>query len=222
MKAKKSLQILGKEIEPGVRSQILLPMPKLYDGSPLYSHVHVINGHKPGPTLCLIAALHGDELNGIEIIRTVLKSKQLNNLKNLNGTIIAAPIVNIYGFLYQQRYLMDRRDLNRSFPGSSTGSLAGRTANLFYNEIFQKSDFLIDFHTGSLHRSNLPQVRATLSLVAVSIPSKPGEELISKIIGPLADCNKSTPAQLSPITFTALIAASLSALVIFTSDVVPP
>lgn len=167
MKTNNCIEIHGTVVEPGVRKEILLPMPKLYDGSPLYSHVHVLNGSNPGPTLCLMAALHGDELNGVEIIRQILKSKSLNNLKKLNGTIIAAPIVNIYGFLYQQRYLMDRRDLNRSFPGSSKGSLAGRTANLFYREIFQKSNFLIDFHTGSLYRSNLPQVRAKLSSHAV-------------------------------------------------------
>lgn len=167
MKTNNGIEILGKVIEPGVRSQILLPMPKLYDGSPLFSHIHVLNGYNPGPILCLIAALHGDELNGIEIIRKVLKSNQLKNLKKLNGTIIAAPITNIYGFLYQQRYLMDRRDLNRSFPGSSVGSLAARTADLFYQEIFKKSNFLIDFHTGSLHRSNLPQIRAKLSNNAV-------------------------------------------------------
>lgn len=167
MKTNNVIKILGEVIEPGVRREIVLPMPKLHDGSPLNSHVHVLNGCKPGPTLCLIAALHGDELNGVEIIRKVLKSKQLNNLSKLCGAIIAAPIVNIYGFLYQQRYLMDRRDLNRSFPGSSKGSLASRTANLFYNEIFKKSDYLIDIHTGSLHRSNLPQVRAKLSSKSV-------------------------------------------------------
>lgn len=162
MRYNNSINILGEVIEPGVRKEILLPMPKLYDGSPLYSHIHVLNGSKPGPTLCLTAAIHGDELNGIEIIRKVLKSKQLKNLNKVYGAIIAAPIVNIYGFLYQQRYLMDRRDLNRSFPGNSKGSLAGRTAYLFYKEIFQKCNCLIDFHTGSLHRSNLAQVRAKL------------------------------------------------------------
>lgn len=163
MKYTNRIEILGKVVEPGVRSEILLPMPKLYDGSPLHSHVHILNGRLPGPILCLTAAIHGDELNGIEIIRKVLKSKQLKNLNHLRGAIIAAPIVNIYGFLYQQRYLMDRRDLNRSFPGSSKGSLAGRTAHLFYNEIFRKCNCIIDFHTGSLHRSNLPQVRAKVS-----------------------------------------------------------
>lgn len=163
MKTNNTITILGEKIEPGVRKEILLPMPELYDSSPLFSHIHVLNGKKPGPTLCLAAALHGDELNGVEIIRKVLKSKNIKDLNHLNGAIIAAPIVNIYGFLYQQRYLMDRRDLNRSFPGSSEGSLAARIANLFYQEVFQKSDCIIDLHTGSLHRANLPQVRAKLT-----------------------------------------------------------
>ena len=144
MKHNNTLEILDVIIPPGTRQEILFPMPKLYDGSPLYSHLHVLNGANPGPTLCLTGAIHG----------------RLKNLKNLNGAIIAAPIVNIYGFLYQKRYLMDRRDLNRSFPGTKKGSLASRTANLFFTEIFKKSDYLIDFHTGSQHRSNLPQIRA--------------------------------------------------------------
>lgn len=167
MKTTQTLTIMGEVIAPGERKEILMPIPKLYDGSPLYSHIHVLNGGNPGPVLCLAAALHGDELNGIEIINRVLQSRQLSNLKNLYGAIIAVPVVNVYGFLYQQRYLMDRRDLNRSFPGSSNGSLAGRTANLFYNEVFKKCTHIIDFHTGSLHRSNLPQVRAKLNNEAI-------------------------------------------------------
>lgn len=154
------IHILDEVIAPGERKEILVPMPKLYDGSPLYSHVHVINGKNPGPTLCLIGALHGDELNGIEIIRTVLKSKRIS--EEINGALIAIPVVNVHGVLYQQRYLLDRRDLNRSFPGSEQGSLAARVANLFYSEIIQKCTHLIDLHTGSLHRDNLPQVRASL------------------------------------------------------------
>jgi predicted deacylase len=163
MKIKQPLTIMGEVVAPGERKEILMPIPKLYDGSPLYSHIHVLNGGNPGPVLCLAAALHGDELNGIEIINRVLQSRQLNNLKRLNGAIVAVPVVNVYGFLYQQRYLMDRRDLNRSFPGSQKGSLAARTANLFYHEVFKKCTHIIDFHTGSLHRSNLPQVRAKLN-----------------------------------------------------------
>ena len=153
------INIFGNTINPGERKEILLPMPSLYDGSPLYSHIHVINGKKPGPVLCLTAAIHGDELNGVEIINKVLSSKKL---KDINGTLIAVPVVNVYGFLYQQRYLMDRRDLNRFFPGDSRGSLASKIANLFYENVFKQSTHIVDFHTGSLHRVNFPQIRAVL------------------------------------------------------------
>ena len=151
--------ILGEIIKPGERREVLMPMPKLYDDSPLFSHIHVINGLKPGPVVTLISTLHGDELNGIEIIRKIIKSK---SLKDLNGTLIAIPIANVQGFLYQQRYLMDRRDLNRSFPGSEDGSLASRIAHLFFKEVVIKSSHIIDFHTGSLCRSNLPQIRGNI------------------------------------------------------------
>jgi predicted deacylase len=151
--------ILGEVVKPGEHKEILMPMPKLYDGSPVFSHIHVINGLKPGPVLTLIAAVHGDELNGIEIIRKIIK---LKILKELSGCLIAIPIANVLGFLYQQRYLMDRRDLNRSFPGSEHGSLAARIAHLFYKEVVVKSTHIIDLHTGSLYRSNLPQIRANI------------------------------------------------------------
>ena len=147
-------------IKPGQRHTVHLPMPKLYDWTPLTMPVHVIRGKKPGPTLCLTAAIHGDEVNGIEIIRRLLKKPVL---KKIAGTLIAIPIVNVYGFLYQDRYLMDRRDLNRSFPGSKKGSLASRLAHLISSEIITKSTHQIDLHTGSLYRTNLPQIRADFS-----------------------------------------------------------
>jgi len=121
--------------------------------------VHVIHGKREGPVLFLSAALHGDEINGVEIIRRVLKHRSLSRLK---GTLIAVPIVNVYGFLYKSRYLPDRRDLNRSFPGSQQGSMASRTANLFLTEIVSKCSHGIDLHTGAIHRDNLPQVRALM------------------------------------------------------------
>lgn len=154
------IKILDEVIKPGERKNILMPMPNLYDGTPMFSSIHVINGKKPGPVLCLMGAVHGDELNGVAIIRKFLKSKKINNI---NGTIIAVPIVNIYGFLYQQRYLMDRRDLNRTFPGSGSGSLASRVAHLFFHEIVVKCTHIIDFHTGAASRINLPQIRSTLN-----------------------------------------------------------
>jgi uncharacterized protein len=154
------ISINGEEIMPGESRVMMLPMPKLYNWTPMHMPVHVIRGKQPGPTLCVTAAIHGDEVNGVEIIRRLLQKKVLKKLK---GSLIAAPIVNLYGFLNQDRYLMDRRDLNRSFPGSSRGSLAGRLAHLIMKDLVADSTHLIDLHTGSLHRSNLPQIRANLA-----------------------------------------------------------
>src|SRR5688572_4525195 len=119
------IEIAGSRIKRGSRACLMLLMPKLYDWTPLTMPVHVLAGGRPGPVLCLTAAVHGDEVNGIEIIRRIIRKI---NPKRLSGTVIAIPIVNIYGFLNQTRYSMDRRDLNRSFPGSTTGSLASRFA----------------------------------------------------------------------------------------------
>ena len=121
--------------------------------------VHIISGKTSGPRLFISAAIHGDEINGVEIIRRLLK---LPALKKLRGTIIAVPIVNVHGFINHSRYLPDRRDLNRSFPGSEKGPLASRLANIFMQEIVSKSTHGIDLHTGAIHRSNLPQIRANL------------------------------------------------------------
>ncbi|MCF6765822.1 M14 family metallopeptidase [Thiotrichales bacterium 19S3-7] len=150
------LEINQQKIALGERKIINLSMPQLYDCTPMLMPVHVIRGKKAGPILCLSAAIHGDELNGIEIIRRILRH---NLLKQLKGTLVAIPIVNMYGFLYQDRYLMDRRDLNRVFPGSEKGSLASRLAHLIATEIISKVTHSIDLHTGSMHRINLPQIR---------------------------------------------------------------
>ncbi len=153
------LTIHGQKIAPGEKKIILIPMPSLYDSTPLMMPVHVLCGRRAGPTLCLTAAIHGDEVNGIEIVRRILKKKLVNRL---SGTLIAIPIMNMYGFLYQDRYLMDRRDLNRAFPGSQKGSLASRLAYIIAHEIINKSTHCIDLHTGSLYRSNLPQIRTNI------------------------------------------------------------
>ncbi|MDH3661941.1 MAG: succinylglutamate desuccinylase/aspartoacylase family protein [Alphaproteobacteria bacterium] len=122
--------------------------------------IHVVHGRQDGPTLFVSAAVHGDELNGVEIIRRLLK---LSRLRRLRGTLIAAPVVNVYGFISGIRYLPDRRDLNRSFPGSAGGSLAAQLANLFMREIVGRSTHGIDLHTGAIHRTNFPQIRADLT-----------------------------------------------------------
>lgn len=145
----------------GEKKTLFLPMPSLYDCTPITMPVHVIRGTKPGPCLCVTAAIHGDEVNGVEIVRRLIKK---NVLKHIAGTLIAIPIVNVYGFLYQDRYLMDRRDLNRSFPGSPKGSPASRLAHLISTEILPHATHCIDLHSGSLQRTNLPQIRADLDM----------------------------------------------------------
>ena len=122
--------------------------------------VNVLVGRRPGPTLLVGAAIHGDEINGVEIIRRLLRHPSLSRLR---GVLLAIPVVNVHGFLNQTRYLPDGRDLNRSFPGSSTGSLASRVADKFVDGVLSRCDYAIDLHTGSRHRTNLPQIRIDLS-----------------------------------------------------------
>lgn len=152
---------VGKqEVEPGTRKTIELAVAELYTHTHLNMPVHVVNGRRDGPTLFLTAAIHGDELNGVEIIKRVLRR---DVLKSLRGRILAVPIVNVFGFIEQSRYLPDRRDLNRSFPGRGSGSLAARLAHLVAVEIVAKANYGIDLHTGPVDRTNLPHVRADLS-----------------------------------------------------------
>lgn len=157
--ANQPVEIGGQRILPGETKQIKLEMPPLYTSTNMSIPVYVKCGKRAGPTLFVSAAIHGDELNGIEIVGRLIHAKAIEKLR---GTLIAVPMVNVYGVLNQSRYLPDRRDLNRSFPGSRKGSLAGRLANLFFKEIVTKCDFGIDLHTGAIHRSNLPQIRADL------------------------------------------------------------
>ena len=156
---KNELVIGGVTVSPGETHRIDLPVVHLYTGTEMAIPVYVQRGKKPGPTMFVCAAIHGDELNGIEIISRLISSRAL---KSLRGTLIAVPVVNVYGVLEQSRYLPDRRDLNRSFPGSSKGSLAARMAHVFLDEIVSKCDYGIDLHTGAINRSNLPQIRANL------------------------------------------------------------
>lgn len=158
------IKIFDQEIQPGKQAIVRIPAPKLYNYTPVFLPVYVLHGEKPGPVLCITAALHGDEVNGTETIRRLLKKPLL---PFLSGTIIALPVVNIYGFLFQDRYLPDRRDLNRSFPGSGTGSLASRFARLLGQIVFSNVTHCIDLHTGSFHRTNFPQVRVDAGIPAV-------------------------------------------------------
>lgn len=159
MEKNKPITIGGVVVKPGQRVSINLPIANLYTSTSLNMPVKVLCGRRAGPVVFVSAAIHGDELNGVEIIRRLLKRKALRSLK---GTLIAVPIVNVHGFIDQSRYLPDRRDLNRSFPGSAKGSIASRLANTFLKEVVFKSEFGIDLHTGAIDRANLPQIRANL------------------------------------------------------------
>jgi len=158
------INIGGITIRPGTHVDLELPAASLYTQTPLEIPVHVIHGKKKGPCLFVIAGIHGDEINGVEIIRRLLRSSKFRGLK---GTLIAVPIVNVYGFVSLSRYLPDRRDLNRSFPGSERGSLASRLANVLITEIISKCTHGIDLHTGSIHRNNLPQIRVNLDIPGI-------------------------------------------------------
>jgi len=160
-------------VQPGTRKSIELPIPSFYTHTSASMPVHVIHGRKAGPCLLICAAIHGDEINGVEIIRRILANRTVNSIK---GTIIAIPIVNVFGFVSQSRYLPDRRDLNRSFPGSRHGSMASRLANILMTEIVDKCTYVIDIHTGAVARENLPQIRACLK-------GQPETEAIARAFG---------------------------------------
>jgi uncharacterized protein len=146
----------GKQIATGTRATVELEVSVLANSTRMNLPVHVVHGEKLGPVFFISGVVHGDEIQGVEIVRRILASAEL---KNLSGTLLAVPIVNSFGFLNHSRYMPDRRDLNRSFPGSDRGSLASLLADLFFNEVVLRSSCGIDFHTAALHRTNLPQIR---------------------------------------------------------------
>ena len=153
------LVLLGEEIPPASTQRLAWSATELFEGVPVSTPVLVVNGARPGPTLCLTAAVHGDELNGIEIVRRVLHDIEPGKL---SGAVIGVPIVNVQGFRRGSRYLPDRRDLNRYFPGNPRGSAAARIAHALFTDIVAHCDALVDLHTGSFERANLPQIRADL------------------------------------------------------------
>ena len=157
---REKLVILGAEVPPNTSTRLAWSPQVSISGLALPTPVLVINGANPGPTLCLTGAIHGDELNGIEVVRRVMYDI---SPEEFNGTLIGIPIVNLQGFQRGSRYLSDRRDLNRYFPGEENGSLASRIANSLFTEVILHCEYLIDLHTGSLRRTNLPQIRANMS-----------------------------------------------------------
>ncbi|ART62036.1 succinylglutamate desuccinylase/aspartoacylase family protein [Kushneria marisflavi] len=157
--ARDAFLLAGEKVLPGQRRQIDVPVARLYTHTPLNIPVEVVHGRRDGPVMLVCGAIHGDEINGVEIVRRVLKTRSLTRLR---GTLIAVPIVNVFGFVQHSRYLPDRRDLNRCFPGSESGSLGSRIAALFREQVVDLATHILDLHTGAIHRTNLPQIRAQL------------------------------------------------------------
>jgi len=155
----KPMELLGEKVMPGTSQRLSWSATELFEGVPVSTPVLVINGEQPGPTLCLTAAVHGDELNGIEMVRRVMHDLSPDEV---SGAIIGVPIANVQGFRRGSRYLPDRRDLNRYFPGNPSGSAAARIAYSFFLNVVAHCDAMIDLHTGSNDRANLPQIRADL------------------------------------------------------------
>ncbi len=153
------LTVAGVAVRPGRRRVVDIPAGRLVTGAPMTIEALVVNGTRPGPTLWLTAAVHGDELNGIEIVRRIADGVTAGTLA---GSLIAVPIVNVFGVVEGSRYMPDRRDLNRAFPGSSRGSLAARLARLIVDHVVAAGTVGIDFHTATDNRINLPQIRVNL------------------------------------------------------------
>ena len=153
------LTISDMTIAKGQRKRFEIPIARLFDNTPMKMPVEVIRGSKPGPAMFISGSIHGDEVIGAEIVKRILGRKEL---AKLHGTLICIPIVNPFGYNNNTRYLPDRRDLNRCFPGSPSGSMASRMAHIFLSEIVEKCEFGIDIHSGSSHRINFPQIRLEL------------------------------------------------------------
>jgi predicted deacylase len=156
---RKSFVLGGKSVEPGEKKTIEMHLSRLADHTEMTLTARVIHGKKNGPVMFVSAAIHGDEIIGVEIIRRINSLKAINRLR---GTLVLVPIVNSYGFIGLSRYLPDGRDLNRVFPGSENGSLASQLAHKFMTEIVEPAQYGIDLHSGAVHRENLHQVRADL------------------------------------------------------------
>ncbi|MEQ8363537.1 MAG: succinylglutamate desuccinylase/aspartoacylase family protein [Cyclobacteriaceae bacterium] len=154
------VKIAGQEIKPGESKEIDIKIARLPSHTQIDTPIFVHRALEDGPVLALMAGMHGDEINGVEIVRRILDS-DLNRAKR--GTVVCMPIVNVYGFLNYSREVPDGKDINRSFPGNKSGSLASRVAYHLMREVIPYIDYGIDFHTGGAARTNYPQVRCVMS-----------------------------------------------------------
>jgi len=157
MSSEKAFVINGKEIKPGTQEQVQLSVARLPSGTVINLRVQIYRSKNPGPTMLVMAGVHGDEINGVEIVRESIEEKYFDNLKA--GSVIVIPLLNVYGFINYSRDASEGKDVNRSFPGSMSGSLASRVASTLTKKILPLVDFGIDFHTGGSSRYNYPQIR---------------------------------------------------------------
>lgn len=151
-----AFEILGQTIAPGAKNKFAFSKERSFEGAFLDIPVFIAHGAKSGPTLCVTSAIHGDEINSVEIARRAFAAVDAAALK---GTLIVLPVINSSGFRVMQRYMPDRRDLNRSFPGSAKGSVAAIVAGAVFENVVKRCDRLIDLHTGSNYRTNMAQIR---------------------------------------------------------------
>jgi predicted deacylase len=158
--SKRTLTIAGKSVPPGRSRYLRLKISETYFGDPVFIHLRVMRAAKPGPVVLITAGIHGDELNGTGIVHELITSAKPRLLR---GSLILIPVVNIFGFESNERYLPDRRDLNRCFPGAASGSMAGRLAHTLMTEVVSQCDYGIDLHTAAIQRINFPNIRGDLS-----------------------------------------------------------
>jgi hypothetical protein len=181
MSVAREITVAGRLIRPGETQEILLKISEFYTAQPVNIPVTVIRGEEEGPRVFLTAAIHGDELNGVEIVRQVIQGLDHSKIR---GTLVCLPVVNRMGFLSHSRYLPDRHDLNRHFPGDPQGNQAERVAAILFRHIVSGSEFGIDFHTASLGRTNMPHIRASIEHEGVRRIAKAfGTEVIVDLPG---------------------------------------
>ncbi|MCA9292321.1 MAG: succinylglutamate desuccinylase/aspartoacylase family protein [Phycisphaerales bacterium] len=180
------------EVAPGARASTSLLVSSSYFGADIRVPLVVWRGKAPGPTVAIIAAVHGDEINGTGIVRHIITEQPFELRK---GTVVLAPVVNVLGFERLSRYLPDRRDLNRSFPGAKGGSLASRMARSFFDHVIRRCDACIDLHTAAIRRTNFPNVRADMTSPEVAELARAfGAELIVNGKGPQGSLRRSACA----------------------------
>ena len=177
-----TFEIAGAKIKPDEVRNVSIEVAQTYTGQPVTIRFQVWNSPSPGPVVMVSGAIHGDEINGSGIVRELIRSKPF---RLLNGTLVLIPVVNVLGFEQHARYMPDRRDLNRFFPGKLEGSLTSRFARTFFDEVVRKCDFVIDLHSAAWTRTNFPNVRADLSNPAIArFAASLGCEIIVNDKGP--------------------------------------